>query len=433
MQKQNKTKLSKLFWRTERRKVSDLVPYSQNPRTLSSQQEKALRESIEKFNLAEIPCINLDGTLAAGHQRIAVLKLLHRENEVIDVRVPSRQLTKSEFKEYLIRSNANHASWNYEILASDFGVNLLTAAGMDDADLLATFDDVLSVDDDDIDLERAIAAAKKTKIKPGDLFSVGPHRIACGNSENLDVVKWLVGNAKIDLVNVDFPYNIGVDYNTGLGGKQAYGGHVDDKKSDTAYRQFLKNIMTNAVAVSKDNAHYLFWANETYLGMMQELMKECDIDFRRLCAWLKGNFNPTPAVAFNKAAEWCSYGTRGKNPYLADRAKNLTEIMNREVDSGSRMLSDVNDLFAIWLAKRVPTQELEHATMKPPSLYEKSLRRCSKPGDAVMDLCSGSGSLGVACNSLKRRAFLCDQEPIFVQVALDRLVKTSNRHVQKIN
>ena len=102
-----------------------------------------MRESIEKFDLAEIPCINLDGTLAAGHQRIALMKLLHRENEIIDVRVPSRQLTKAEFKEYLIRSNANHASWNYSILASDFGVDLLTAVGMDDADLLATFDETL--------------------------------------------------------------------------------------------------------------------------------------------------------------------------------------------------------------------------------------------------------------------------------------------------
>ena len=78
-------------------------------------------------------------------------------------------------------------------------------------------------------------------------------------------------------------------------------------------------------------------------------------------------------------------------------------------------------------------QELEHATQKPPSLYEKSLRRCSKPGDAVLDLCSGSGILGVACDSLKRHAFLCDQEQIFVQIALDRLTKNSNYHVKKLN
>jgi DNA modification methylase len=195
---------------------------------------------------------------------------------------------------------------------------------------------------------------------------------------------------------------------------------------------FVKKLLANAVAVSHADAHYFAWTNESYLGMMQDVFKECGIDFKRLCVWLKGNANPVPAIAFNKVAEWCSYGIIGK-PYLSDRVKNLNEVMNREVDSGNRLIDDVLDLFNVWLAKRLPTGEYQHPTMKPPSLYEKSLRRCSKPGQAVLDLCAGSGSVGVACEALKRNAYLCEREPIFCQVIIDRLTKLTNTHAKKIN
>ncbi len=425
-----------LTWRTEKRKVSELVPYAKNPRILTPKQEADLKRSVEKFNLVEIPAINADGTVIAGHQRLHVMRLLNRGEELIDVRVPSRQLSEEEFKEYLLRSNANHASWDFGALANDFSVDFLVNAGLQDDDLATIFDDVLSVEDDDLDLERAVREAKTTKIKSGDLFQIGPHRLMCGNSEDPEVVKRLVGGATaIDLVNIDFPYNTGwLSYNSGVGGKQAYGGiHVNDKKSDSEYRAFLKNIMTNAVSVSKENSHYFFWMNETYVGMMQELMKECGVEFKRLCCWLKGQFNPVPSCAFNKAAEWCSYGTRGKNPYLSNRVKNLTEVMNREIESGNRMPDDFLDLLSVWIVKRLPMHELEHPTMKPPSLYEKSLRRCSRPGDAVLDLCCGSGSLGIACESLRRKSFLCDQEPVFCQVVINRMKQNFNLHAKKIS
>ena len=427
-----KNKNTTLAWHTETRRVNDLIPHERNPRILSDAQREALTKSLKKFGLAEIPCINTDNQILAGHQRIKVLQLLGQGEEKIDVRIPSRRLTRSEADQYLLTSNAVRADWDYDLLRS-FDTDMILDIGFNDEELSHLWDDALSVEDDEFDLEEAIEKAKETKIKPGDLFQVGIHRILCADSENLASVKRLVGNAKIDLVNIDFPYNIGLDYNGGVGGKSSYGGQINDKKSDAAYRAFVKNILANAIAVSNESAHYFAWTNETYLGMMQDVFKECGIDFKRLCLWLKGNMNPVPKIAFNKVAEWCSYGTRGKAPYLSDRVKNLNEVMNREVESGNRLIDDVMDLFAVWLAKRLPSGEYEHPTMKPPSLYEKSLRRCSKPGNAVLDLCAGSGSLGVACESLKRRAFLCDGEPVFCQVMLDRMTKITNSHAKKLN
>ena len=165
---------------------------------------------------------------------------------------------------------------------------------------------------------------------------------------------------------------------------------------------------------------------------MQEIYKAAGIDQKRLCFWIKDNQNPVPKVAFNKATELCLYGTRG-SPYLSDKIKNLNEALNKELTTGARLLDDIMDLFNIWLAKRLPTSQYEHPTEKPPTLYEKALRRCSKPGDAILDMTAGSGSLMVACHQLKRAAYLVEIEPIFCQLILNRYERLTNEKPKKIS
>ena len=107
-------------WHTEKRKVSELVPSNNNPRTLNEKQFKDLERSLKKFNLVEIPVINIGNRVLAGHQRLKVLTLLGRTEEEIDVRVPDRALSEKECDEYMIRSNKNTAEWDYEVLTDEF-------------------------------------------------------------------------------------------------------------------------------------------------------------------------------------------------------------------------------------------------------------------------------------------------------------------------
>lgn len=124
--------MEKLVWSTQQRRVVDLLPYEYNPRQMTAQQSRKLRESLEKFGLVEIPVINFDGILLAGHQRCKALIQLGQGDELVDVRVPNRQLTDQEFKEYNIASNAIKGDWVDEILRehfedidlADFGISL---------------------------------------------------------------------------------------------------------------------------------------------------------------------------------------------------------------------------------------------------------------------------------------------------------------------
>ena len=124
-----KTILDSLVWTTEKRNVKDLVPLSVNPRRLTDKQRKDLETSLTKFNLVEIPAINVDNTIIAGHQRLAILVALGRGEEPIDVRVPSRMLTESEVKEYCIRSNKNTGEWDVDTLKENFDLQELLGWG----------------------------------------------------------------------------------------------------------------------------------------------------------------------------------------------------------------------------------------------------------------------------------------------------------------
>ena len=67
---------------------------------LTKKQKAEIEKSLKKFNLVEIPAINKDNSIIAGHQRINILYELNGGDYEIDVRVPDVQLSDKDFKEY---------------------------------------------------------------------------------------------------------------------------------------------------------------------------------------------------------------------------------------------------------------------------------------------------------------------------------------------
>lgn len=126
-----------LIWHTEKRSVNALVAFPGNPRQLSEKQRSDLERSLLKFNLVEIPAINLDNTILAGHQRLKILVTLGRGDEEIDVRVPNRILTAAEVKEYCIRSNQNTGEWDIDMLRENFNLEDLLGWGFEQTELEA--------------------------------------------------------------------------------------------------------------------------------------------------------------------------------------------------------------------------------------------------------------------------------------------------------
>lgn len=421
---------TKLQWRTERRKVSDLVPNDKNPRTISPKQMNDLKRSLKKFNVVELPVIDTDNRVVAGHQRLLALQLIGRGEEQISVRVPNRKLTRKEYDQYLLSSNRISGEWDWSKLAYNFDIADILVSGFEDPDLAMMFDDV-TVEDDEFRVDEELKKIKKTAVKPGDIYELGVHRILCGDSTDEATVKKVMGRKQAAAILTDPPFNIKLSYDKGIGGKGNYGGHVNDSLPDAQYKQFLKEALSNGLNVCAKNAHVFCYCDQRYVGLLQNLFSELGVKYQRTCLWIKNNSNPTPQIAFNKQYEPCVYGVRGK-PYLSDRARNFSEILNQEVGTGNRTIEDILDMIDVWLVKRV-AGDYEHPTEKPPTLHENALRRCTKPGDIILDIFSGSASLMVACEQLKRSAYMVEREPIFVQLAINRYEKLSGKKAKKLN
>jgi DNA modification methylase len=421
---------TKLQWHTVERKISDLVPNIKNPRTMSPKQIGDLKRSLKKFDLVELPVVDTDNKVIAGHQRLMVLRLLGRENESIPVRVPNRKLTQNEYDQYLLGSNRIHGDWDWQALADNFDIETLLSSGFDDTDLTHIFDD-LEVEGDEFNVEKELEKIKKPKSKTGELYQLGNHRIICGDSTDPAVIKKLMGGKKANSILQDPPYNISLDYNKGIGGKRNYGGTVDDAKPDKEYKNFLKTALENALSVLGKDAHIFTYCDQKYIWLLQTLYTEVGITNKRVCLWVKNNSTPTPQVAFNKQYEPCVYGTIGK-PYLSEKVLNLSEVLNKEIGTGNRTLEDIYDMIDIWMVKRLNGTDYQHPTEKPPMLHEKALRRCTRPGDIVLDCFGGSGSLLVAAEQLKRSAYLVEREPIFVDLVIRRYEKLTGHKAKKL-
>jgi DNA modification methylase len=250
-----------------------------------------------------------------------------------------------------------------------------------------------------------------------------------------DTVKKLMDGATVDMINQDPPFNINLSYDKGVGGKKSgksYGGYVNDNLSDNAYKDFLKQMLQNGLSVCKANCHVFYWCDETYVWLLQTLYKELGISNKRLCVWIKNNASPTPQVAFNKATEFCVYGTKG-SPYLSKSFQSYNEIINKDMTTGNALVDEIQDHLNTWVIKRLPISEYNHPTQKNPELHHKAIKRCTKVNDAVLDLTAGSGSIMSACEVLKRKAYMCEREPIFCQLIINRFKQLSHEEVRKIN
>ncbi|MEN9552178.1 MAG: hypothetical protein RI935_555 [Candidatus Parcubacteria bacterium] len=410
--------MNKLNWTTVQRKVNDLIPQEINPRKITDKQMKDLTKSLKKYNLVEIPAIDLNGKILAGHQRIKALQLLGRGEEVIDVRIPNRKLTDDESKQYLIASNALGGDWDTELLKT-FELDLLLDSGFESLELAKFWDEDKEVKEDKFDIEKELKKITHPVTKLGDVIRLGNHKIICGDSTKQETLTKLFRNEKASMIYSDPVYNININYDGGIGGKKDYGGNVNDSRTFEEYKIFIKDSLSSALSVSEENTHVFYWCDQIYIGLIQEVYRSLGIANKRVCLWLKNNQNPVPTVAFNKVYEPAVYGVKGK-PYLADTVTILNEVLNKEMGTGNELLDQVNEFIDIWTAKRLASKEYEHATSKPITLHEKAIKRCTKPNDIILDSFLGSGSTLLCAEQLGRRVYGCELEPQFCDLIVRR-------------
>ena len=397
----NSELLVPLEWHNEKRKVKDLVPFEYNPRILTEEKKQRLVKSLEKFNLAEVPAINTNNKIIAGHQRVKVLIQLDRGDEVIDVRVPNRELTEEEFKEYNITSNVPAGFWDADALEEHF----------DDIDLeaLGLYIGEIDVPDDLVPEEFQDEEEKDFEPDPpsdpvtieGDVYELKSlkkeltHRIICGDSRAPEIYKKLLRGDQIDLTVTDPPYN--VDYQGG--NKQKRDKIANDKMETKSFYDFLLQFYQQTFENSKEGAPiYVFHADTEGVNFRSALV-DAGFKFSQCLIWKKNSI-----VMSRQDYHWlhepCLYGwkTGAAHPWHSDRKQRTVMEFDR------------------------PSKSAEHPTMKPLELISYLIGNSSRQRQIVFDAFLGSGSTLISCEKLWRACRGIELDPKYSDVEVKRWV-----------
>ena len=411
--------------------VDELKANEYNPRKHSKEKLDQLKKSIMEHSIVDPILINSHPTrvnvIIGGEMRWKACKELNHKAVPV-IRISIADLTKE--KALCLRLNSVSGEWD-ETLLKEFEEEFLIDSGFEPDDWGLLYGE-LEVDKDNFSVKKALEEIKIPKSKLGDFYKLGSHYLLCGDSTDSEVVKKVVGDNKIDLIYNDPIYNISFSYKSGVGRTKNYGGITTDTKNEKEYEEFIKKTMENALSVSNKDVHVFYYSDQKYASLMQNLYGDLGIDYKRTCIWLKSISNPTPQIAFSKIYEPVTYGIKGK-PFLNKSYTNFNEMLNKEITNGHKVMDEFYDMIDVWAVNRLSGHEMEHPTEKPVTLHEKPIKRCTKIGDNILSLFGGSGGELIAAEQLKRRIFMVEIDPIFIDLIIKRYESYTNTKAIKLN
>ena len=377
--------------------LSKLVPYVNNARTHSPKQLAKLRSSLREFGFINPVIIDRDFNVIAGHGRIAAAK----EEGITEVPcVFVDYLTEAQKKAYILADNrmALDAGWDEELLrieieslqGADFDVSL-TGFGEDEIADLFSGDGEKDVKDDDFDLSAALE--KAAFVEKGDIWTVGRHRLMCGDATSAEDVAALMDGKKANLIVTDPPYNVAFKSGSGLSIQ-------NDSMENGEFYTFLYNSFQNMVEhLESGGAAYVFHADTEGLNFRKAFV-DAGFHLAGVCIWVKNSL-----VLGRSDYQWqhepVLYGflKNGKHPWYSDRKQ--TTIWNYDK----------------------PKQNKNHPTSKPLDLLGYPICNSSQENAIVLDAFGGSGSTLMACEQTNRICFMCELDEKYASVILRRYVE----------
>jgi len=376
-------------------KVSALKKNPGNPRQIHGHKLDLLKKSVTEFDkmMALRPIIvDENNVVLGGNMRLAAIKALGHK-EIPDEWVKrADDFTEAEKREFIIKDNAGFGEWDWDVIANEWSDKPLADWGLD----VPGFEAVEEVGDADAEpqIDKAAELNKKWKVKTGDLWQIGEHRLLCGDSTKATDVAHVLDGALPNLMITDPPY--GVEY--------------DADWRNHSFRE--DGLPTNGRAIGKvtndDNCRWLevynlFPGNVVYIwcASLRSTLVHADI--------VDAGFIPNYLIIWNKSSlvigrgdyhwkhEPCWYATRSgsKHWWIGDRSQTT-----------------------VWDIDKPNKSETGHSTQKPLECMARPIR--NHEGD-VYEPFAGSGTTLVACQNLNRKCYAIEISENYCAVILERM------------
>ena len=382
----------------------DLIKnYTSNSRTHSDDQVQQVVNSINEFGFTNPILIDENNVIIAGHCRVEAAKRLHLTQLPCIILA---HLSETQKRAYVIADNklALNAGWDMDVLRAEF--ELLREADFNIELTGFTLDELIEILPDDevevfCDEDDCPNVPDEPIAKLGDVWLLGEHRLMCGDSTSIDAVEKLMAGAKADMVFTDPPYGVNFKQGHFCGQTKAVKARnftpiANDNKQVEELKNFLKEIFLNLTLVS-DVCSIYAWSPPLAEGFsILNALIETDWHMQSQIIWNKSSM-VIGRSDYHWKHEVCWYGYRGKHhKWYGGRNK-----------------------VSVWDVKKQMVSDL-HPTMKPVELAETACQNSTNSGDNVLDVFGGSGSTLIACEKLKRKCFMMELDPRYVDVIIAR-------------
>lgn len=381
--------------------TKELIPYSNNPRNNDSAVD-AVAASIKEFGFKVPIIVDANNVIVAGHTRLKAALMLGLEKVPC---IKADDLSPEQLKAFRLADNkvGELASWDFDKLEqeledldsldldfemSDFGFENI-GGGTENPEIIED------------DFNETLPEEPKAKL--GDVYELGGHRLICGDCTDVNVIDKLMDGQKVDLVLTDPPYGISIQHDDGrigsekkadskgkrVTGATIYAPFQNDDTTDTAEAAF--NLLSNL------SNKIILWGGNYFTKFLPfsdgwiVWDKRCQDDMRNNFA--DGEF------------AWCSFHTPIRIYHQ------MWNGMIREGESEKRV----------------------HPTQKPVKMLGGIIKDFSQEGNIIVDVFGGSGSTLIACEQLKRRCYMCEIEPHFIDVIISRWEKFTGKKARLIS
>lgn len=379
----------------ELKNVDELIPYINNARTHTDEQINKVAASIKEFGFLNPILISDENVIIAGHCRLLAAKKLGLN------KVPcilENHLTEAQRKAYVLADNklSLDAGWDEELLRveieslEDYGFNV-ELTGFSTEELSSLFDLGVEAEEDDFDVEEELK--KPIFSKEGDIWTLGRHKVICGDSTLWDTFEKLLGETKVNLVCTDAPYFVEL--------KNKSGTIKNDNLNDKEAYEFLMKVFTNFKdAMAKDASIYEFYATMK-ARVFYDAFEDAGFKVGAGLIWKKPRA-PFMRTDWKFNMEPIIFGWRkdGKHNWYGDQKQTAVFEFDGIKDSEK--------------------EGCGHPSSKPVPLIAYLIKQSTQTNGLVLDGFLGSASTLIACEELNRICYGIEIEPKFVDVAVKR-------------
>ncbi len=422
----------------ETRPVGVLVPYERNARTHSPDQVAQIAASMREFGFTNPLLVDGENHVIAGHGRLAAAQSLGLHDVPVIV---VAGLTDAQRRALVLADNklALNAGWDPDLLASELAD--LKADGYDVGMTGFSAGEILDLlggtGPEGADPDDAPALPVVAFSRPGDVWTLGAHRLAVGDSTDVGTYDRLLGAERVDCCWTDPPYNVAYEGSAGS--------IANDDMGDAAFLEFLRAAFAAMFTALKPGAAVYVAHADTEGFNFRRAFAEAGFKLSGVLVWRKDSL-----VLGRSDYQWqhepILYGWRPGSRHRWYGGRKLTTVQDageqspfQRADDGSWVVRvgdralvirgdvQVEEVVPSVINEPKPKRNDVHPTMKPVALIERMLRNSARPGDLVLDPFGGSGSTLVAADRLGMCARLIELDPKYADVIIRRWQEYTGR------